>query len=87
MASPPSEDEPVQLTLAWALPAVADTEVGAVGVVDGVTAADGAEDGLLPSALVATTVKVVAVPLVSPVTVQVSPVVVQVFPPGEAVTV
>ena len=43
---------------------------------------------LVPTALVATTVKVYLVPLVSPVTVVVmAPVVVADFPPGVAVTV
>ena len=59
---------------------------------DGVTALDGLEAVESPMALVAVTVKVYAVPLVSPVTVQVSSsgtvtVEVQVAPSGEAVTV
>jgi hypothetical protein len=60
--------------------------VGAPGTVEGVAGADGAEAGLVPTELVAVTVKVYAVPLVSPVTVQevVVPLgVVQVWPPLE----
>ncbi len=47
--------------MAWALPAVAETLVGAPGTVAaacGVTALDGEEAGPLPLALVAVTVKV-----------------------------
>jgi len=67
---------------------LADTEVGALGVVDGVATAEGDEAGPVPEPLVAVTVKVYPVPLVSPVTVQVViPVVVQVRLPGLEVTV
>ena len=57
--------------VADALPAVAVTPVGRAGAVGavGVTAFDAAEAGPVPTALVAVTVKVYAVPLVSPVTV------------------
>ena len=56
---------------------------GATGVTGTVVAA-----GPLPLAFLATTEKVYAVPLVSPVMVQLSwPEVVQVFDPGDAVTV
>ena len=50
---------------------------------------DAAEAALLPTALVATTVNVYAVPLVSPVTIAVSvlPPTVAVLPPGDDVTV
>src|SRR6266567_1439843 len=79
----------VQLTVAWALPAVAVTAVGAPGVVMGMTAAEAAEVTPVPSALVAMTVNVYAVPLVNPVTVAVAaaglPVTVALAPPGEAV--
>jgi hypothetical protein len=55
------------------------------------TAADGTEDGPVPTLLVAVTVKVYEVALTSPVTVAVvaggDPVTVAVAPPGEAVTV
>ncbi len=56
----PPLDGAVQLTVADALPAVAVTPVGAAGAVGavGVTALDGAEAGLVPTALVAVTVKV-----------------------------
>ena len=54
----------------------------------GVTDADAADAIELPIALVATTVNVYAVPLVSPETTHsVAPVVVHVCPPGDAVTV
>jgi hypothetical protein len=54
---------------------------------DGVIGADGADAGLGPTLLVATTVKVYAVPLVNPVTLtDVAPVVDPVAPPGDAVT-
>jgi hypothetical protein len=67
--------------VASALPAEAagaDGLPGAVGAF-GVTALEGAEADELPMALVATTVKVYAVSLVKPVTVQVNVAVVQVF--------
>ena len=48
----------VQLTVALAFPAVATTFVGALGGAAGVTEFDGAEDTLLPTELVAVTVKV-----------------------------
>jgi hypothetical protein len=52
-------------------PGVADTPVGAPGAVSpvGVTDAEGAESGPEPTALVALTRKVYAVPLARPVTV------------------
>ena len=60
------------------------TPVGAPGTVDGVTALDAVEAGPVPLALLAVTVNVYAVPLLSPVTVQVvaGAVAVQVKPPG-----
>ena len=59
MADPPLEAGAVKLTLAWPLPATADTPVGAPGTVAGVTAAGGARrSGPVPSPLVAVTVKV-----------------------------
>ena len=66
---------------------VAVTLVGTLGVVAGVAAAEGAEADPVPAALMAVTVKVYAVPLVSPVTVQVVTVAEHVAMPGEAVTV
>jgi hypothetical protein len=69
----------------------ATVAVGADGVDGGpagVTALDGDDARLVPTTLVAVTVKVYEVPLVRPVTVQVrAPVVVQVKPPGLEVTV
>jgi hypothetical protein len=53
----------------------------------GVTAVEASDATETPLVLVAVTVKVYAVPLVSPVTVAwVAPVVVAIWPPGEAVT-
>ena len=57
-----------KLTLAVAFPPTVANEVGAPGTVAGVTDADAPDSPLLPTALVACTVKVYAVPLVSPVT-------------------
>jgi hypothetical protein len=71
----------VKLTVAWPLPAVAVTLVGAAGIATGVTLLDGTEAALLPVVLVATTVKVYAVPLVSPLTVRGLDVPVAVLPP------
>jgi hypothetical protein len=70
MGLPPLEGA-VQLTTAEPLPAVAVTAVGAAGGPAGVTAADCDEGRPVPTALVADTVKVYAVPLVNPVTVPV----------------
>ena len=87
MAEPLAEGA-VQETVAVAFPAVADTPVGMPGEPFGITELDAAEATLVPLALVAVTVKVYAVPLVRPVTVQeVAPVVGQVFPPVDEVTV
>jgi hypothetical protein len=62
------------------------TGVGAEPV--GVTALLAEDAALVPALLVAVTVKVYAVPLVSPVTMQlVAPAVVHCLPPGEDVTV
>jgi hypothetical protein len=57
----------VNVTEAWAFPAVAVPIVGASGTVDGVAELDAADDPLVPYALVAVTDTVYAVPLVSPV--------------------
>jgi hypothetical protein len=57
MADPPLLGA-VQLTVAAALPAVAVAPVGAPGVVEGTTALEAAEAALVPTALVAVTVKV-----------------------------
>jgi hypothetical protein len=58
MALPPLLAGAVQLTVALALPATAVTAVGAPGVDSGVTAAEAAEAGPVPAALVAVTVNV-----------------------------
>ena len=55
---PPFEAGAVKLTVAWALPAVAETPVGAPGTVAGVTLFEGDEAGPVPMALVAVTVNV-----------------------------
>jgi hypothetical protein len=57
------------------------------GVVEGVTAEDADEATLSPTSEVAFTENVYAVPLVSPVTLQLVVAEVQVAPPGAAVTV
>jgi hypothetical protein len=86
---PPFVAGAVQNTVALAFPATALTPVGAPGTVTGVTEFDAADAGPLPTELVAVTVKVYAVPLVSPVTVALValPPAVAVWPPGDAVTV
>jgi hypothetical protein len=78
----------VQETTDWPLPFdVAETAVGAPGVVAGVAGAEATEAALWPSPLVALTVKVYGVPLVRPLTVQLVPALVQVKLPGDDVTV
>jgi hypothetical protein len=58
MADPPLEAGGVKLTLAEALPGVAETRVGAPGTASGVTAFDALEAAPVPTPLVAVTVKV-----------------------------
>ena len=58
MALPPFDAGAVKLTIAWALPAVAVTPVGAPGGPTGVTLFEGLDAGPDPSAFVAFTVKV-----------------------------
>ena len=59
MGLPPSDAGALKLTVAWALPPVAVTLVGAPGTVGaGVTLFEGAEAGPVPTPLVAVTVKV-----------------------------
>ena len=59
MVDPPSEAGALKLTLAEALPGVAETPVGAPGsVASGVTALEAVEAGPVPMALAAFTVKV-----------------------------
>jgi hypothetical protein len=69
IADPPLLLGAVQLTETCALPLTPATLVGAPGTVAGVTAADDADSAPLPTAFVACTVKVYAVPFVNPVTV------------------
>lgn len=59
----------VKLIVACVLLAVAVTEVGAPGTVAGVTEFDAVDETLVPTAFVAVTVNVYAVPFVRPVTV------------------
>ena len=90
IALPPLLTGAVKLTLAVALPAVAVTAVGAPGTVAGVTLFDGVDCALDPTALVATTLKVYAVPLVRPVitwVVEVLPALLSTPPAGVDVTV
>ena len=58
--------------VAWRSPAVAFTIVGVPGAVDGVTEPEELEAAPVPAELTALTVKVYALPLVSPVIVAVS---------------
>jgi len=87
MALPPFDVGAVKDIVACAFPAVAVPIAGAPGVVEGVTLLEAAEAVPVPRALVAFTVKVYAVPFVSPVTVIGLAVPVLVTPPGEDVTV
>ena len=71
IALPPLSDGAVQFSVADPSPAVPVTPVGAPGAVGagrGVSAALALEAGPVPTALVAATVNVYVVPLVSPVT-------------------
>jgi len=58
MALPPLDAGAAKLTVAWALPAVAVTAVGAHGTLLGVTLFEAEEAGPVPAALVAVTVNV-----------------------------
>ena len=58
IAEPPLEAGAVKLTTACAFPAVADTPVGAPGLVAGVIVFEAAEGGPVPTVLVAVTVNV-----------------------------
>ena len=87
IAAPPFDAGAVHETSASVLPPVADTPVGAPGKVAGVTALEAVDAEPVPTLLVAVTVNVYAVPLVSPVTVADVPAVVAVRLPGEDVTV
>jgi hypothetical protein len=67
IADPPLLAGAVNVTVAEPLPATAVTPVGDPGVVSGVTELEAVEDALVPTAFVAVTVKVYAVPLVRPI--------------------
>ena len=72
IALPPSLAGAFQVTAAWPFPGVAATPPGAPGAPagsTGVTAADGAESAPVPTALIAATVNVYAVPFARPATV------------------
>jgi hypothetical protein len=87
MADPPLFAGAVNATIACAFPPVAVPIVGAPGPVEGVTEFEATLAGLFPLAFVANTVKVYAVPLVSPVTVIGLAVPIAVILPGVEVTV
>ena len=88
IAEPPLLAGAAKLTVALPLLPVAEIPVGTPGAIGaGVTADDAVESVPVPTALVAVTVKVYAVPLVSPVTVIGDEAPVAVRPPGEDVTV
>jgi hypothetical protein len=90
MADPPLLAGAVKLTVALAFPAVAVPIVGTPGTVGplaGVTLLEAVDDRLGPTPLLAVTVKVYAVPLVSPLTVIGLLAPVAVTPPGLDVTV
>jgi len=69
IADPPLDAGAVNVTVACALPAVAVPMVGAPGTVSGVTLLDAADGAPTPTALVAVTLNVYAVPLARPFTV------------------
>ena len=68
IGAPPVERGAAKATVTCALPGVAVTPVGASGTVAGVTLAEGDDGALVPTALVAVTVHVTAVPFVRPAT-------------------
>jgi hypothetical protein len=87
--APPSELGAIQVIVERPdSAAVATAPVGSPGTVEGTAAFDASEAAPVPALLVAVTVNVYEVPLVSPLRTQVVRVVaVQVAPPGAAVTV
>ena len=88
IADPPSDDGAVQETTdRESAPDVAANAVGAPGTVAAMAGAVGVDAGPVPTALLAVTVKVEALPLVSPATVQLVVLVEHVNPPGADVTV
>ena len=87
MAAPPLEAGAVHDTSDWVLALeLAPTVVGVPGAVAGVAGDDAADELPTPAELVAVTVNVYGVPLVSPATVQLVAGVEQVNPPGDEVT-
>jgi hypothetical protein len=87
IGDPPFDAGGAKATDACPLPGVAVPMVGVPGTVAAVTEFEDAEAALVPTALVAVTVKVYAVPLVSPVTMMGEDAPVAVMPPGDEVTV
>jgi hypothetical protein len=77
----------VKLTVVLPFPAVAVPIVGAPGTVAGVTLLEAADAAPVPTPLVAVTVKVYAVPLLSPLTARGLPAPLPVKLPGVDVTV
>ncbi len=69
MGLPPSDCGGVHDTTADASPGLAETAVGGSGRVAGTTGVDEVDTGPVPTAFVAVTVNVYAVPFVKPVTV------------------
>jgi len=87
MGNPPVPEGAVKLTVALLFPAVAVPMVGAPGIVAGVALLEAADGAPVPTLLVAVTVKVYAVPFVSPLTVRGLLAPVAVTPPGFDATV
>ena len=87
MVAPPFEGGAVKVTVADVSPAVAVPIVGAPGMVAGVIEFEADEAGPVPAEFVAVTVKVYAVPFVSPVTAIGELLPEEVIPPGDEVTV
>lgn len=87
MVKPPPLLGALNVIVAAPLPAVAKVIVGAVGGPVGVTLLDAAEAGPVPALFVAVIVKVYAVPLLKPVTVNGLVVPLAVRPLGDEVAV
>lgn len=87
MTAPPLEGDAVNAMVTCPLPAVAMPMVGAPGTVAGVTLLDVPDAAPVPTALVAVTLNVYAVPLLSPLTVSGDIEPEPVRPPGLAVAV
>jgi len=87
MVAPPSFAGAVKETVAWVFPPVADTPVGGPGTVLDVAELEGEDADEVPTAFLATTVKVYVTPLVRPVTTRGEEDPVAVNPPGLEVTV